>query len=178
MTNLINDFLSQPLWLSIPLVMVYLALLAYFVYILWHYRRNTLSAVVLTAALLVGQKAAADSDITNGGQHYTLFDSEGYYTATDGSEVPSACTYEYLVDNVIVPSYYGVPYKYTYWLTEDESGFTTKFIEFYSANPIVPKGYRLRTACNTNDHPNRRPKSWTLKGKKHADDAQWTVLAV
>ena len=67
MTNLINDFLSQPLWLSIPLVMVYLALLAYFVYILWHYRRNTLSAVVLTAALLVGQKAAADSDITNGG---------------------------------------------------------------------------------------------------------------
>jgi hypothetical protein len=77
MTNLINDFLSQPLWLSIPLVMVYLALLAYFLYILWHYRRNTLSAVVLTAALLVGQKAAADSDITNGGQHYTLFDSEG-----------------------------------------------------------------------------------------------------
>lgn len=41
MTNLINDFLSQPLWLSIPLVMVYLALLAYFVYILWHYRRKS-----------------------------------------------------------------------------------------------------------------------------------------
>ena len=82
MTNLINDFLSQPLWLSIPLVMIYLALLAYFLYILWHYRRNTLSAVLLTIALFVGQKAAADSDITNGGQHYTLFDSEGYYTAT------------------------------------------------------------------------------------------------
>ena len=76
MTNLINDFLSQPLWLSIPLVMIYLALLAYFLYILWHYRRNTLSAVVLTAALLVGQKAAADTPITHGGQNYTLFDSE------------------------------------------------------------------------------------------------------
>lgn len=177
MTNLINDFLSQPLWLSIPLVMVYLALLAYFLYILWHYRRNTLSAVLLTVALFVGQKAAADSDISYGGKTYTIFDSEGYYTATDGSEVPSACTYEYLVDNVIVPSLYGLPYTYTYWLTEDENGFETKFIEFYSANPIVPKGYRLRTACNTNDHPNRRPKSWTLKGKKHADDAQWTILA-
>ena len=177
MTNLINDFLSQPLWLSIPLVMVYLALLAYFLYILWHYRRNTLSAVVLTAALLVGQKAAADSDLTNGGQHYTLFDSEGYYTATAGSNTSGVYTYDYLVDNVIVPDLYGLPYKYTYWMTEDESGFETKFIEFYSANPIVPKGYRLRTACNTEDHPNRRPKSWTLKGQKHADDADWTVLA-
>ena len=41
MTNLINDFLSQPLWLTVPLVMVYLALLAYFLYILWHYRRKS-----------------------------------------------------------------------------------------------------------------------------------------
>ena len=176
MTNLINDFLSQPLWLSIPLVMIYLALLAYFLYILWHYRRNTLSAVVLTAALLVGQKAAADTPITHGGQNYTLFDSEGYYTATAGSSTPTAYTYDYLVDNVIVPDLYGLPYKYTYWMTEDENGFETKFIEFYAANPIVPKGYRLRTACNTKDHGNRRPKSWTLKGKKHAGD-EWTTLA-
>ncbi len=177
MTNLINDFLSQPLWLTVPLVMIYLALLAYFLYILWHYRRNTLSAVVLTAALLAGQKATADTPINHGGQSYTLFDAEGYYTATAGSESPSAYTYEYLVDNVIVPDLYGLPYKYTYWMTEDENGFETKFIEFYSANPIVPKGYRLRTACNTKDHGNRRPKSWTLKGKKHADDKNWTILA-
>lgn len=177
MTNLINDFLSQPLWLSIPLVIVYLALLAYFVYILWHYRRNTLSAVLLTAALLVGQKAAADSDISYGGKTYTIFDTEGYYTATDGSATPTVYTYDYLVDNVIVPDLYGLPYTYTYWMTEDENGFETKSIEFYAANPIVPKGYRLRTACNTKDHPNRRPKSWTLKGKKHAGDADWTVLA-
>ena len=38
MANLINDYLSMPLWLSIPLCVVYLALLAYFVYILWRYR--------------------------------------------------------------------------------------------------------------------------------------------
>ena len=176
MTNLINDFLSQPLWLSIPLVMVYLALLAYFLYILWHYRRNTLSAVVLTAALLVGQKAAADTPITHGGQNYTLFDSEGYYTATAGSESPSAYTYEYLVDNVIVPYWASQPFQYTYWLTDEDIAFDTKFIEFYSADPIVAKGYRLRTSINTKDHPNRRPKAWTLKGKKHAGD-EWTTLA-
>ncbi len=70
---------------------------------------QVLSAVLLTAALLVGQKAAADSNISYGGKTYTLFDSEGYYTATDGSESPSAYTYEYLVDNVLVPSYYGWP---------------------------------------------------------------------
>ncbi len=139
---------------------------------------QVLSAVLLTAALLVGQKATADTPINHGGQSYTLFDTEGYYTATAGSESPSAYTYEYLVDNVIVPYWASQPFQYTYWLTDEDIAFDTKFIEFYSANPIVPKGYRLRTACNTNDHPNRRPKSWTLKGKKHADDAQWTVLAV
>ncbi len=176
MTNLINDFLSQPLWLSIPLVMVYLALLAYFLYILWHYRRNTLSAVLLTAALLVGQKATADTPINHGGQSYTLFDTEGYYTATAGSESPSAYTYEYLVDNVIVPYWASQPFQYTYWLTDEDIAFDTKFIEFYSADPIVAKGYRLRTSINTKDHPNRRPKAWTLKGKKHAGD-EWTTLA-
>lgn len=173
MDRLIHDIQALPLWFSITLGIAYVALIVYFFYVLWRYRQSSLKAFLLIAALLVGQKAAADTPIGGG---YTLFDSEGYYTATAGSEVPSAYTYDYLVDNVIVPDLYGLPYKYTYWLTEDESGFETKFIEFYSANPIVPKGYRLRTACNTKDHPNRRPKSWTLKGKKHAGDA-WTELA-
>ena len=172
MDRLIHDIQALPLWFSIPFGIAYVALIVYFFYVLWRYRQSSLKAYLLIAALLVGQKAAADTPI--GG--YTLFDSEGYYTATAGSEVPSAYTYEYLVDNVIVPDQFGLPYKYTYWMTEDENGFETKFIEFYAANPIVPKGYRLRTACNTKYHPNRRPKSWTLKGKKHAGDA-WTELA-
>ena len=175
MDRLIHDIQALPLWFSIPFGIAYVALIVYFFYVLWRYRQSSLKAYLLIAALLVGQKASADTPIGGG---YTLFDSEGYYTATAGSNTSGVYTYDYLVDNVIVPSLYGLPYTYTYWLTEDENGFETKFIEFYSANPIVPKGYRLRTACNTNDHPNRRPKSWTLKGKKHADDAQWTVLAV
>jgi len=76
---------------------------------------QVLSVVLLTAALLVGQKAAADTPISYGGKNYTIFDTEGYYTATAGSETPTVYTYEYLVDNVIVPSYYGLPYQYTYW---------------------------------------------------------------
>lgn len=177
MDRLIHDIQALPLWFSIPLGIAYVALLVYFFYVLWHYRQSSLKAYLLIAALLVGQKAVADNSIiNNGGQTYTLFDSEGYYTATDGSPTPTVYTYEYLVDNVIVPDQFGLPYKYTYWMTEDENGFETKFIEFYAANPIVLKGYRLRTACNTPNHPNRRPKAWTLKGKKHAGD-DWTVLA-
>ena len=133
--------------------------------------------MLLMAALFMGQKAAADSKITHGGQTYTIFDSEDYYTATAGSETSTAYTYEYLVDNVIVPEWTQQPFRYTYWMTDDDYGFPDKFIEFYSAEPIVFKGYRLRTGINTKNKPNRRPKSWTLKGKKHVDDAEWTVLA-
>lgn len=139
--------------------------------------KHILSVLLTLAAMLPGQKAAADTPIAHGGQNYTLFDSEGCYTATAGSATPSTYTYEYLVDNVIVPQWAQQPFLYTYWMTDDDYGFTTKFVEFHSAAPIVFKGYRLRTGCNTKDHPNRRPKSWTLKGKKHADDADWTVLA-
>ena len=139
--------------------------------------KHILSVLLTLAAMLPGQKAAADESIKHDGVTYTLFSSEGCYTATAGSATPSTYTYEYLVDNVSVPPQYGQPFQYTYWMTDDDYGFTTKFVEFHSAAPIVFKGYRLRTAINTKDHPNRRPKSWTLMGKKHADDADWTVLA-
>lgn len=139
--------------------------------------KSILSALLTLAAMLPGQKAAADESIKHDGVTYTLFSSEGCYTATAGSATPSTYTYEYLVDNVIVPQWAQQPFLYTYWMTDDDYGFTTKFVEFHSAAPIVFKGYRLRTAINTRDHPNRRPKSWTLMGKKHADDADWTILA-
>ena len=174
MDRLIHDIQALPLWFSIPFGIAYVALIVYFFYVLWRYRQSSLKAYLLIAALLVGQKASADTPIGGG---YTLFDSEGYYTATAGSNTSGVYTYDYLVDNVIVPDQFGLPYKYTYWMTEDENGFETKFIEFYAANPIVLKGYRLRTACNTEKYDNRRPKSWTLKGKKHANDT-WTDLAI
>ena len=69
MTSLINDILSLPLWFSIPLGVIYLALLAYFFHILWHYRRKNALALLLTiVALASGQSAwAAEKTVT-----YTL----------------------------------------------------------------------------------------------------------
>ena len=74
MTSLINDILSLPLWFFIPLGVIYLALLAYLVYILWHYRRkNALALMLIIAALASGQSAGASvvtgmllGDATNG----------------------------------------------------------------------------------------------------------------
>lgn len=39
MTESIDFFTSLPLWFSVPLVAVYLAMLAYVVYISWIYRK-------------------------------------------------------------------------------------------------------------------------------------------
>jgi hypothetical protein len=93
MTNLINDFLSQPLWLSIPLVMVYVALLAYFLYILWHYRRNTLATVLTIAALAVGQSVNAKWTVEvtdyNSSTHETTF------TITRSGDTSEAQTVRY-----------------------------------------------------------------------------------
>ena len=119
MDRLIHDIQALPLWFSIPFGIAYVALIVYFFYVLWRYRQSSLKAYLLIAALLVGQKASADTPISYGGQTYTLFDTEGYYTATDGSATPTVYTYDYLVDNVIVPDLYGLPYTYTYWMTED-----------------------------------------------------------
>ena len=87
MTNLINDFFSMPLWFSIPLGMVYVALFAYFVYTLWHYHRNSLKLAMLTAALFVGQTALAEGKWTvtneNGSSNtFTIKRSEKGYTQT------------------------------------------------------------------------------------------------
>ena len=70
MTSLIIDIQSMPLWFSIPLGIVYLAALAYFIYTLWHYRRkNNLILLLFTiASLASGQSAwAAEKTVT-----YTL----------------------------------------------------------------------------------------------------------
>ena len=70
MTSLIIDIQSMPLWFSIPLGIVYLAALAYFIYTLWHYRRknNIILLLFTIASLASGQSAwAAEKTVT-----YTL----------------------------------------------------------------------------------------------------------
>lgn len=36
MSKNLQDFLSQPLWFTIPLVVVYLGLIAYIIYFVWN----------------------------------------------------------------------------------------------------------------------------------------------
>lgn len=132
---------------------------------------NQVLVLVLTiVALMTGQTAAAQSEITHDGQSYYLFDTEDFYTATSGSIIQRDHLYPNLVDNAFDGKIY------TYWQTDQDYGFTEKFIEFFSEDLVVPKGYRLRTSANTKGYPNRRPKSWTLKARKHDHDA-WIVLA-
>ena len=40
MTDFVNDIQTLPLWFTIPLGIIYVALIIYFFYILWHYRRT------------------------------------------------------------------------------------------------------------------------------------------
>lgn len=39
MTDYINDFLSLPLWFTIPLTVSYFGLMGYIIYSLWHFRK-------------------------------------------------------------------------------------------------------------------------------------------
>jgi hypothetical protein len=57
-------------------------------------KKRFLTIIIALLCTFAGswQTAWADTPITYGGQEYTLFDSEGYYTATAGSESPSAYT--------------------------------------------------------------------------------------
>jgi hypothetical protein len=71
---------------------------------------NQVLVLVLTiAALMTGQTAAAQSEITHDGQSYYLFDTEYFYTATSGSIIQRDHLYPNLVDNAFDGKIY------TYW---------------------------------------------------------------
>ena len=86
------------------------------------------------------------------------------YYATGGTEgVKQEEDFENLVDGD----------KSTKWCVTSLGNPT--FIEFYSSEPITPKGYVLTTGNDTGKNPGRNPKSWTIKAKVNKDD-DWTVL--
>ena len=49
------------------------------------------------------------------------------------------------------------------------------WVEFYTPAPIVPTGYILTTANDTETQSCRNPKNWVLKGKLNSTD-EWTVI--
>lgn len=84
MTNYFNEILSLPLWFSIPLAIIYVALIVYIVYILWRHRSSGycwLSAVTLAAFCLTScddesdypdLKPATTMSLTVNGEHYDI----------------------------------------------------------------------------------------------------------
>ena len=98
-------------------------------------------------------------------QTSTLYTS---YTATDGVYNIQTEAYPNLVDNNIN----------TKWCVSNLSGPNNLglYIEFQSAEPIIPTGYVLTTANDNATWIGRNPKDWTIKAKANPNDA-WTTIA-
>lgn len=50
------------------------------------------------------------------------------------------------------------------------------YIEFETADAIIPIGYTMITGNDTKDNPTRNPKSWVVKAKANSGDS-WTTIA-
>ena len=92
------------------------------------------------------------------------------YTATAGISGEPSQEYPCLVDNNIN----------TKWCVGDDdlSGPDNLdlYIEFYSAEPIIPTGYVLTTGDDNATFNGRNPKDWTIKAKANPND-EWTTIA-
>jgi hypothetical protein len=90
------------------------------------------------------------------------------YTATAGVTDYTPQGYPYLVDNN----------NNTKWCVGNFSGPNNLglYIEFYSAEPIIPSGYVLTTADDNATWHGRNPKDWTIKAKANPND-EWTTIA-
>ncbi len=113
--------------------------------------------LMLLLAFIVPWSATAQSP-----QIYTA------YTATAGVSDFLDQGYPMLVDNSVS----------TKWCVGNFPGPDNLglYIEFYSADPIIPTSYVLITADDTYTYQGRNPKSWTLKAKANPTD-EWTTLA-
>lgn len=104
------------------------------------------------AALMTGQRVTA----------------QGLYIATDGSTGANDNEgFENLLDDN----------KVTKWcVTNFVYGSDPIFVEFETPYPIIPVGYTLTTANDTQSYPERNPISWTILAKNEGDKG-WTTIA-
>ena len=117
------------------------------------YKTKLLSILALLLAAVQGARADETKTVLEDGV-FTGF------TATAGSNTGDG-GYDKLVDGNTG----------TKWCT-NASPF---YVEFHSSGLIVPKGYILTTAGDTQSYSTRNPKSWTIKAKVNAGDS-WTTL--
>lgn len=120
--------------------------------------QTTIKRAAMMLAVLLFSTLTAGAQIT----YYATDGTEGnYYYDEDNNEVYE--NYKNLIDGD----------KATKWCVTSLGNPT--FIEFYSSEPITPKGYVLTTGNDTGRNPGRNPKSWTIKARaKESDD--WTIL--
>ena len=99
------------------------------------------------------------SDITVDGLRYTLYTG---FNATDGSPgIGSSVNYTKAVDGDLSSRFI------------DTSNEPTKYIEFNTDEPIIPKGYIFNLkALNSN-----KPTGWVLKAKADKEEEEWSTLS-
>ena len=120
-------------------------------------KKNLFLMIALLCAVVQGAWADVSTLYADG--VFTGFTA----TAGAGSAGPGNGGYTKLVDGSTD----------TKWCT-NSSPF---YIEFHSSAPFVPTGYIMTTAEDAASYSGRNPKSWTIKAKVNADDAEWTTLA-
>ena len=119
-----------------------------------------------------------------------LFEGTSDFTVTNGlSEIDA------LTDNAIFSYYTGNDYDddkeegctklldgddYTKWCLSYFNACDKDnqcFVEFNTAQPVVPKFYVLMTGDDNEVYPGRNPGSWKILAKVNADDTDWDVIA-
>ncbi len=89
------------------------------------------------------------------------------YTATAGDSGQSGEGYDKLVDNNTG----------TKWcVVHNNNTFNGIYMEFNSAQPIIPVQYVLTTANDNSSNHGRNPKTWVIKAKVNSGDS-WTTIA-
>ena len=91
---------------------------------------------------------------------------DGKYSSTDESDYSKWC-----VDGFGLVSVEGQPDYYYLCKTNP------LYVEFNTAQPVIPKMYVLITGNDNSSYPGRNPKNWKILAKVNADDQNWETIA-
>lgn len=117
--------------------------------------------------------------------HLRLLPAPGSYTVTAGYDNNMGATFEgykYLFDGIYTEENYDKGFSYPKWCVKTfNSGAATFgnkpcYVEFNTAEPVIPKIYALVTGNDSYQFIGRNPQTWNLKAKLNKNDG-WTTIA-